>query len=99
MGDLRAEAELVAQLSDGGGQSRRIETARVGHELDAAVAAGAEHLFELPQECGRIPPVRVALPVLPENEPRHLREVAAGEHVDRAALPQLPTRREPVTEE
>ena len=93
------EPEPVGQGPHLVGQAGRVEASGVGDHLDAAVDAGAEHLFHLGEE-GVGPALRVvALAALPQDEHGELGQPVPGEHVDGAALDHLPGRREPVAVE
>ncbi len=82
-----------------GGQPGRVEPAGVGHHLDALVDGQAEALLHLGQEAGGVPLGRVAAARAPQDQHGQLGQVVAGEHVDRAALQQLPRGGAPVAVE
>ncbi len=98
VGDPGGQAEPFGQFGDLGGQAGRVEPARVGHDLDAALQAGVEDLLHLAQERGGVAEARVLAAGLPQDEHGELGEVVAGQHVDRAGQ-HLPGRAEAVTVE
>ncbi len=96
VGDGRVQAAERGEFAEFAGQAGRVEAARVDHDLDAALQAGAEHVAHLGEEGDRVAAVRVAPPGLPQQQHGEFGEVVAGEDVDRAALDHLAGRGEPV---
>ena len=65
VGDLRGEAEPAASSRTAAAQPGRVQPAGVGHDLDAALQAGAEDLLQLREERRRVAaggPLQPALP-------------------------------------
>jgi hypothetical protein len=92
VGDAHRQPEPPGQGPQLGGQPGRVEPAGVGHHLDPVVHDQAEALLHLVEEAGRVPLGRVAAARPPKDQHGQLGQVVAGEHVDRAALQQLPRR-------
>ncbi len=99
VGHRHRKPQAFGQETDLVGQSRRIEAAGVGHHLDAAVDAGAEHLLHLGQEGVGAAPGRVALEPLPQDEHGQLGQPVPGEDVDGTALHHLAGGRQAVAVE
>ncbi len=99
VGDRHRDTQPVRQLTDLVGEAARVETARVGHHLDPAVDAGAEHLFHLGEERACPPCRRVALAPLPKDEHGELGQPVTGQDVDRSVFHHLPRRGQAVAEE
>ena len=96
----RTEAELLDELGESIGAALGIEPARVGHDPDALVTAGAENLLHLSEERARIAGPWTVLHALPgEDEHGELGKPVTGEHVDRATLDHLARCGDAVTKE
>ena len=95
-----SDVELVHELGEGVRAALRIESARIGHDADAAIPAGAEHLLHLGEEGACITRARPVLEPLPgEDEHGEFCEPVSGEHVDGSALDHLPGGGDAVAEE
>lgn len=85
MGDGDRHPDPGGQLPYGVGQSGRVEAARVGDDLHAALVGEAEPFFELAQEGGGVALLRVLEAAAAEDQHGQLGEVVAGEDVEGAA--------------
>src|SRR6185437_9666122 len=84
-GDAGVQAQPGGELGDLCGQAPGVEAAGVGDDLDAAVQAGAQDVFQLLEERGRVAQGGVLAAGLPQDQHGEFGQVVAGEHVDRAS--------------
>ena len=96
VGDLRRQAEPRGDLPQPVSEPGRVQAARVDHDRDATVQAGADDLLELTEKGPGVAAAGILLPGLPQDQHRELGQVVAGQNVDRPTVDHLPRRRSPV---
>src|SRR5581483_8681912 len=87
--DAGGDAELLREAGRLRGEPRRVQAAGVDDDLDPALDARPEHLFQLAEERLGVAGARALHAVLEQDHERQLGEVVAGQDVDRAALDHL----------
>ena len=81
------------------GAAGRVQAARIGDHLNAALDACGEHLFHLAQEGAGITQFGVAQSLLVQDQHGQLGQPVPGEHVDVAAVDHLARSGKAVAEE
>jgi len=99
IGDGRAQTQPVRHLGHGVGAPRRIETAGVGHHLDAPAQAGAHDFLHLRDEGAGVAGAGSLGGDARQDQHGQLGQPVAREGVDRSPRHHLPGGRQPVSEE